>query len=310
MTDRAALLPRIAEEIERCRQRIAARYADPIFEVAVHEGEGRLRLSGTLFSPREHRQLLQCLEARFGSPLAALLDDGIEILIDRDRRLSRFLGWGEGIEPVLPVHADRLGRRLATELHPEDGPVKVILRKGDGLFVQAADLTLGWVEAKRLRWVVPQADPWGGIARAAPERYETISKERFATLLATLEGWLGTPYRLGGRTRAGIDCSALIQLAFREIGLLLPRHSRDQRSLGIRVPREALGPGDLLFVRPTGKDISHVALVTAGRAGSERVVHAARGRGGVIAEAGESFWPRYRLSAIRRIVVPEGATCR
>ncbi|RME50553.1 MAG: hypothetical protein D6795_09885, partial [Deltaproteobacteria bacterium] len=140
MTDRAALLPRIAEEIERCRQRIAARYADPIFEVAVHEGEGRLRLSGTLFSPREHRQLLQCLEARFGSPLAALLDDGIEILIDRERRISRFLGWGEGIEPVLPVHADRLGRRLATELHPEDGPVKVILRKGDGLFVQAADL--------------------------------------------------------------------------------------------------------------------------------------------------------------------------
>lgn len=59
---------------------------------------------------------------------------------------------------------------------------------------------------------------------------------------------LGTPYRPGGRTRQGIDCSGLLQLSLQLCGIDAPRDTRDQRTLGQPIPDDApLKRGDLLF---------------------------------------------------------------
>ena len=59
---------------------------------------------------------------------------------------------------------------------------------------------------------------------------------------------LGTPYRPGGRTAQGIDCSGLVQLSLQLAGLDCPRDTAEQRSLGEPLPRGApMRRGDLLF---------------------------------------------------------------
>lgn len=81
---------------------------------------------------------------------------------------------------------------------------------------------------------------------------------------------IGAPYRYGGSTPQGFDCSGLAQYAYREAGIAIPRTAAAQQRASTRVAREALQPGDLVFFA-TGRDgIDHVGVY----AGAGRFVHA------------------------------------
>ncbi len=72
--------------------------------------------------------------------------------------------------------------------------------------------------------------------------------------------YLGTPYRFGGNSRYGMDCSAFTQDVFRQLGINLPRTAAEQARLG-KLVRHHLKPGDLLFFSDTYKPgISHVGI--------------------------------------------------
>ncbi|MEZ5380023.1 MAG: transglycosylase SLT domain-containing protein [Acidimicrobiales bacterium] len=112
---------------------------------------------------------------------------------------------------------------------------------------------------------------------------------------------LGTPYLWGGNDpETGIDCSALVRTAFREIGVDMPRVSRDQATMGIEVGSidDAL-PGDLLAF---GEPVNHVAIYL----GDNKMVHAPRS--GEVVKVEEIDRP---ITTIRRVVDtqrPSGAT--
>ena len=66
--------------------------------------------------------------------------------------------------------------------------------------------------------------------------------------VAVAQRLLGAPYRPGGRTCHGIDCSGLVQLALQLCGIEAPRDTREQRGLGEPLPGDVpLKRGDLLF---------------------------------------------------------------
>lgn len=113
-------------------------------------------------------------------------------------------------------------------------------------------------------------------SRTYVSRYanEVISQARTYT---------GTPYRSGGNTYDGIDCSGLVCAAFSSVGLKMPRISWQQSEVGYEVEVAQIRPGDLIFFVPeSGREgyVSHVAIVTEVRAANDiRFIHASSSRG-------------------------------
>ncbi len=82
-------------------------------------------------------------------------------------------------------------------------------------------------------------------------------------VINTARDYTGTPYKFGGTTRNGMDCSGLVTVAFNSANLKLPRVSADMANVGKEVNIKDLRVGDLVFFI-TGKEdrISHVGIVT------------------------------------------------
>lgn len=80
----------------------------------------------------------------------------------------------------------------------------------------------------------------------------------------------GARYRYGGATPAGFDCSGLVFYAHRQLGLLVPRTSRDQEETAERIRPRKLRRGDLVFFKIGSRKVNHVGIYI----GKHRFVHA------------------------------------
>lgn len=79
-----------------------------------------------------------------------------------------------------------------------------------------------------------------------------------AAVVSSAEKYLGVPYVFGGNTPSGLDCSGLVQRAYADLGITLPRVAADQAHVGTAVPGLAQAqPGDILAF---GEPAHHVAL--------------------------------------------------
>jgi cell wall-associated NlpC family hydrolase len=102
---------------------------------------------------------------------------------------------------------------------------------------------------------------------------------RGAAVLAAAESRLGAPYRYGGSGPEAFDCSGLVSYAYLQVGVAVPRTAAAQHAAATPVAREDLRPGDLVFGRLDGREVSHVGIY----AGGGRFVHAPQ-RGGRVRE--------------------------
>jgi peptidoglycan endopeptidase LytE len=86
-------------------------------------------------------------------------------------------------------------------------------------------------------------------------------------------GFLGAPYRLGGSSVKGLDCSAFVKKIYAFFDINLPRTAREQARVGKRIPRNELEVGDLVFFN-TRRAFGHVGVYI----GNNEFVHASSGR--------------------------------
>lgn len=91
--------------------------------------------------------------------------------------------------------------------------------------------------------------------------------------------YLNTPYVWGGERPGGFDCSGFVKYVFAQCGYKLPRTAAEQASVGTKVTRKNLAPGDLVYFATGGGGINHIGIYV----GNNKFIHSSSPRsGGVI----------------------------
>lgn len=107
---------------------------------------------------------------------------------------------------------------------------------------------------------------------------------------------VGKPYRYGGNTPAGFDCSGLVQYSYGRVGVKLPHGTRNLHRVSQLISRHDLKRGDLVFFTQENRKSSHVALYIGG----ERFVHSPSGGKRVyVAGFDDPYWQRHFTEARR-----------
>jgi len=114
---------------------------------------------------------------------------------------------------------------------------------------------------------VPQARSAAYYSATGSGTNTSATGQQILTIARSL---LGTPYKYGGTTPAGFDCSGFTSYVFQNAGIILPRSAAAQHQISRPVNASALSVGDLLFFRIDKKKISHVAIY----AGDNKFIHA------------------------------------
>lgn len=128
-------------------------------------------------------------------------------------------------------------------------------------------------------------------------------------ILSEAESYLGTPYRYGGTSRSGIDCSAFVLSVFgAAAGMDLPRVAAQQSNEGDSVEKTELQKGDLVFFSHRGSRISHVGIVEdVTPEGEVKFIHAATSKGVMVSSLDDNYWgPKFRFA--KRVVKENALT--
>lgn len=119
-------------------------------------------------------------------------------------------------------------------------------------------------------------------------------------LFAAVERYIGIPYRFGGDSESGIDCSAFTRRVYREQDIELPRSSREQAIVGNRVDGNSMEPGDLVFFDTSIVGaISHVGVYLD----NNTFAHASKSQGVTKSSIKEKYYSKRFVKANRVFAV-------
>lgn len=117
-----------------------------------------------------------------------------------------------------------------------------------------------------------------------------------AQLLEQIDPWMGVPYRSGGSTKSGVDCSAFTMQVFEQCcSRKLPRTSKQQFAFCEPADESALLSGDLLFFATRGKTVSHVGIYL----GNGKFAHASVSSGVTVSDMSDPYYQKRFISAGR-----------
>ena len=123
--------------------------------------------------------------------------------------------------------------------------------------------------------------------------------ERTSELVSTAIGFLGVPYRFGGNTaESGFDCSGFVRSVFKDaVGFVLPRSSVEQANATLRIDKDELKAGDLVFFNTMKRAFSHVGVYL----GEGKFIHSPRAGGQVRVEDMRVPYWNVRFDGARRV---------
>ena len=166
----------------------------------------------------------------------------------------------------------------------------------------AADPTDNVANQLNAKWLQENGGAFSGFKQAPPAvvpvSYSTaaVAHDWGDRLVSRAMKYLGTPYRYGGTTPSGFDCSGFVYYLYgAEFGHTIPRMPHDMASQGMPVAQSDLKRGDLVFFGYRGT-FTHVGIY----AGNGQFVHAThRGSPVMVTALDADYYRQHYLTAVR-----------
>jgi hypothetical protein len=134
--------------------------------------------------------------------------------------------------------------------------------------------------------------PENNIAQSEPEKSSCSMRNFFSDV----KQFFGIRYRFGGQTPEGFDCSGFVRFMYdRVFSMRLPRTSREMATIGKKVERSELRPGDLIFFQTKGSRINHVGIFV----GNDTFVHSSLSKGITEDKLQQKYYDRRFAGAVR-----------
>lgn len=145
----------------------------------------------------------------------------------------------------------------------------------------------------------------------SPEDPDNLAKEYFSQIMGVAASattntklyqfvydWIGTPYRLGGKTKKGIDCSKFAYELYEKVfNTSIGNNSKNIYTQVDPINKNELKPGDLVFFKIRSRSITHVGVYM----GDRKFAHASTSRGVMISNLDEAYWKRYYFNGGRML---------
>ncbi|GAL85826.1 acetylxylan esterase [Sporocytophaga myxococcoides] len=135
--------------------------------------------------------------------------------------------------------------------------------------------------------------------RGGAEKQVSLGDYSVEELIKEANSFLGTPHRMGGTSKKGIDCSGLVRVTHKKFGILLPHSSHEQARYGDIVPsKDSLESGDLVFFYNSYNSrnfITHAGIYL----GEEKFIHASHSQGVIISSINDGYWGKRFLFGTR-----------
>ncbi|SNS57497.1 NlpC/P60 family protein [Ekhidna lutea] len=143
-----------------------------------------------------------------------------------------------------------------------------------------------------------------GIFISAPaQKKKKRRKQNIESVIATGRSYIGTPYKWGGMSRSGIDCSGLIYNSYKTIGVNLPRTAKDQSKTGKKRGWEGIREGDLVYFKfkKKGSKWFHSGMITY--VGKDKIlfVHSSSSKGVVESNLLADYYKK-NVKNFRRVI--------
>ncbi len=124
-----------------------------------------------------------------------------------------------------------------------------------------------------------------------PEKEMTNKK-----LYKFIDEWYGVPYKFGGCTKSGVDCSCFTNQLFKEVfNQTLARSSRDIYKESEKIKTQALKEGDFVFFKINSQEVSHVGVFLT----NSKFVHASTSKGVMVSDLNDAYYKKYYFGAGR-----------
>jgi len=118
-------------------------------------------------------------------------------------------------------------------------------------------------------------------------------------LISCLAGWLNVPYKYGGNTKQGTDCSGMVCSVYKEIyNIDMYRSSADQLKNVTEIGKNQLKTGDLVFFKIGNNKVSHVGIYL----GENKFIHATTQKGVIVNNLDEEYYKKYYYTSGRVIM--------
>ena len=311
-------------------------YGVAVFDIALKIIGEKFFLSGEVLTENQKDKIFELAKKK----KIKIVDEKIKVLSDANKRYE--LGWIVVKNKVVDLKLrfvsnkilnEKILKRIRCSQAFKGEILRVLYKNEDQFLVQQNDLTLGWVnrgdvilKKKSLLkdWkkgnfaikgkTVKITDKKDAKKFHSPngtmEPSEKITKEA--------EKYLGTKYLLGGKTKQGIDCSGLVQMSYKNFfGIILPKHSWDQKEMGMKVRLKDIRDGDLVFLIKKSNKHRHVGIAqmmskeSAKRFHSPNgtmepsvvyLIHASLDQKKVVKQNLDEIFENYEFVEVRRIV--------